>query len=68
MLQTAQNPQALLNQMAQNDPALQNAINIASGKNPQEIEGYIQNAMQTTGFVPQPTAVPSRQMGFDKFR
>lgn len=68
MLKNSQNPEQMIQQLAQNDPSIANAMQIVNGKSPQEVESYIQNAIQTTGFVPQPKAVPPMANGFDKFK
>ena len=49
ILQKAQNPIGLLQQLSQNNPKLQRVIEIMNGKTPQELEQYVRNTAQTQG-------------------
>lgn len=48
-LKNAQNPMALLNQFAGQNPAIQKALEVAKGKSPQELNLYIANTAKTQG-------------------
>lgn len=49
MLQKAQNPKAILNQLSVNNPQLKRVMEVLDGKTPQEIKAYVQNVAQTQG-------------------
>jgi len=49
MLQKAQNPKAILNQLSVNNPQLKRVMEVLDGKSPQEIKAYVQNVAQTQG-------------------
>lgn len=49
MLQKAQNPMALFNQLGANNPQIKRVIEITNGKSPQELEQYVKNVAQTQG-------------------
>lgn len=49
MLQKAQNPKAILNQLSVNNPQLKRVIEVLDGKSPQEIKAYVQNVAKTQG-------------------
>ena len=46
MLQNANNPMALLNQLMGNNPQFKQVMQIAQGKSPQELEQYVRNLAQ----------------------
>lgn len=48
-LRQAQNPQALLSQLANQNPQLKRVMEVINGKSPQEIEQYVRNTAQTQG-------------------
>ena len=48
-LQKAQNPMALLNQMAGQNPQIKRVMEVVQGKSPQELKQYVQNVAQTQG-------------------
>ena len=48
-LQKAKNPQALLSQLANQNPQLKRVMEVVNGKSPQEIEQYVRNTAQTQG-------------------
>ena len=48
-LQKAQNPMALLNQLAGQNPQLKRVMEVMEGKSPQELEQYVKNVAQTQG-------------------
>lgn len=48
-LQKAQNPMALLNQLAGQNPQLKRVMEVMNGKSPQELKEYVQNVAQTQG-------------------
>lgn len=48
-LQKAQNPMALLNQLAKQNPQLKRVMEVMQGKSPQELKAYVQNVAQTQG-------------------
>ena len=43
LLQNSQNPMITLNQISQQNPAMAQALKIAQGKTPQEIQTFIKN-------------------------
>lgn len=49
MLQKAQNPKAILNQLSVNNPQLKRVMEVLDGKSPQEIKAYVQNVAKTQG-------------------
>ena len=49
MLQKAQNPYGMLQQLSQNNPKLQRVMEIMNGKSPQQLEQYVRNVAQTQG-------------------
>ena len=49
MLQKAQNPKMILNQLSVNNPQLKRVMEVLDGKSPQEIKAYVQNVAQTQG-------------------
>ena len=49
VLQKAQNPMALLNQLAGQNPQLKRVMDVMRGKSPQELEQYVRNTAQTQG-------------------
>ena len=49
MLQKAQNPKMILNQLSANNPQLKRVMEVLDGKSPQEIKAYVQNVAQTQG-------------------
>ena len=49
MLQKAQNPFGLLQQLSQNNPQLKRVMEIMQGKSPKELEQYVRNTAQTQG-------------------
>ena len=49
MLNKAQNPMGMLQQLTANNPKLQRVIEIMNGKSPQELEQYVRNTAQTQG-------------------
>lgn len=49
MLQKAQNPYGMLQQLSQNNPKLQRVMEIINGKSPKELEQYVRNTAQTQG-------------------
>lgn len=49
MFKTAQNPYALMRQIGQNNPQMQQMIQSLQGKNPQELEQYARNLAQSKG-------------------
>ena len=48
-LQKTQNPMALLNQFAGQNPQLKKVMEVINGKSPQELEQYVKNVAQTQG-------------------
>ena len=48
-LRKAQNPQALLSQLANQNPQLKRVIEVMNGKSPKELEEYVRNVAQTQG-------------------
>lgn len=48
-LQKARNPQALLSQLANQNPQLKRVMEVMNGKSPQELEQYVKNVAQTQG-------------------
>ena len=49
MFQNAQNPYALVQQLAGNNPQMQQVVNNLQGKTPQELEQYARNVAQSKG-------------------
>lgn len=49
MLQKAQNPFGVLQQLSQNNPQLKRVMEIIQGKSPKELEQYVRNTAQTQG-------------------
>lgn len=49
MLQNANNPMALLQQMLGNNPQYNQIMSMIQGKSPQEIEKYVRNLYQSQG-------------------
>jgi len=49
MLQKAQNPFGVLQQLSQNNPQLKRVMEIVQGKSPKELEQYVRNTAQTQG-------------------
>ena len=49
MLQKAQNPFGLLQQLSINNPKLQRVMEIMNGKSPSQLEQYVKNTAQTQG-------------------
>lgn len=49
MLQKAQNPMAILNQLSGQNPQLKRVIEVMNGKSPKELEQYVRNTAQTQG-------------------
>ena len=47
MLQNAQNPMGLMQQMFGNNPQFNQIMQIAQGKSPQELEQYVRNLAQS---------------------
>lgn len=46
LLQNAQNPMAMMQQVFGNNPQFKQVMQIAQGKNPQELEQYVRNLAQ----------------------
>lgn len=46
MLQNANNPMALMQQVLGNNPQFQQVMKIAQGKSPQQLEQYVRNLAQ----------------------
>lgn len=51
MLNASGNPQAMLNQMAMNNPTLQRAMKMVEGKSDQEIKGIVLNLARQQGIT-----------------
>lgn len=51
MMQNAQNPEALFKQRYGNDPAYPKVMEAIKGKNPQQIQEYTMNVLQTRGII-----------------
>lgn len=49
MLQNAQNPMGMLQQLFGNNPQFKQVVQIAQGKTPQELEQYVRNLYQSQG-------------------
>ena len=49
MLQNAQNPMALMQQVLGTNPQFKQVMQIAQGKSPQELEQYVRNLYQSQG-------------------
>lgn len=49
MLQNAQNPMALMQQILGTNPQFKQVMQIAQGKSPQELEQYVRNLYQSQG-------------------
>lgn len=49
MLQNAQNPMGMLQQLFVNNPQFKQVMQIAQGKSPQELEQYVRNLYQSQG-------------------
>lgn len=49
MLQNAQNPMGILQQLFGNNPQFKQVMQIAQGKTPQELEQYVRNLYQSQG-------------------
>lgn len=54
-LQQSQDPMALIQQMAGNDPGLQKALELTKGKSLPEIQQYAMNMFQAQGGMKLPT-------------
>ncbi len=48
-LRQAQNPMALLSQLANQNPQLKRVMEVMNGKSPQELEQYVRNTAKTQG-------------------
>lgn len=48
-LQKAQNPMALLSQLAGQNPQLKRVVEVMNGKSPKELEQYVRNTAKTQG-------------------
>lgn len=48
-LQKAQNPMALLSQLAGQNPQLKRVVEVMNGKSPRELEQYVRNTAKTQG-------------------
>ena len=49
MLQNANNPMALMQQVLGTNPQFKKVMQIAQGKSPQELESYVRNLYQSQG-------------------
>ena len=49
MLQNANNPMALMQQVLGTNPKFKQVMQIAQGKSPQELESYVRNLYQSQG-------------------
>lgn len=49
MLQNANNPMALMQQVLGTNPQFKQVMQIAQGKSPQELESYVRNLYQSQG-------------------
>ena len=49
MLQKAQNPKMILNQLSASNPQLKRVMEVLDGKSPQEVKQYVQNVAKTQG-------------------
>lgn len=49
MLQNAQNPMVIIQQVFGNNPQFKQVMQIAQGKSPQELEQYVRNLYQSQG-------------------
>lgn len=49
MLQNANNPMALMQQVLGSNPQFKQVMQIAQGKSPQELESYVRNLYQSQG-------------------
>ena len=49
MLQNANNPMALMQQVLGTNPQFKQVMQIANGKSPQELEQYVRNLYQSQG-------------------
>ena len=49
MLQNAQNPMAMMQQLFGNNPQFKQVMQMAQGKSPQELEQYVRNLYQSQG-------------------
>ena len=49
MLQNANNPMALMQQILGTNPQFKQVMQIAQGKSPQELESYVRNLYQSQG-------------------
>lgn len=49
MLRNAQNPMALMRQVLGSNPNFNQVMQLANGKNPQQLEQYVRNLYQSQG-------------------
>lgn len=64
MLNNSQNPNAILNQMAANNPVLQRAMQMVNGKSDQEIQGIVLNLARQQGITDEQLGSLMRSVGF----
>lgn len=64
MLNNSGNPQAMLNQMAANNPTLQRAMQMVQGKSDQEIQGIVLNLARERGLTDQQLGQIMQSIGF----
>ena len=64
MLNNSGNPQAMLNQMAANNPTLQRAMQMVEGKSDQEIQAIVLNLARQQGISDEQLRGLMRSVGF----
>ena len=64
MLNNSGNPQAMLNQMAVNNPTLQRAMQMVEGKSDQEIQAIVLNLARQQGISDEQLRGLMRSVGF----
>lgn len=64
MLSNSGNPQAMLSQMATNNPALQRAMQMVQGKSDQEIQGIVLNLARQRGMTDAQLGQMMQSLGF----
>lgn len=64
MLNNSGNPQMMLNQMAQNNPTLQRAMQMVQGKSDQEIQAIVLNLARQQGITDEQLGNLMKSVGF----